>query len=227
MYKIMNHVNGLEIIFIVIILSITMPLNAQTEASRPNPEFLYPEFSICRVLLKNGNNESMMLNYNILTEKMIFIADDKQYEIVNPGMVDTIFMQGSRFIPVGKGFYEVLITEQVSLLVQHKGKLLPPGKPSGYGGTSQVSNTRMVSSLQRSDGYYKMNIPSDYKVLDNPVYWISIKSVIHSFINKGQFLKIFPEKNGDLKKYIKQNRIKFDKQSDILNIVEYTNTLFR
>jgi hypothetical protein len=222
----MDQVNSLEIIFIVIILSISLPLNSQTDASRSNPEFLYPEFSICKVLLKNGNNESMMLNYNILTEKMIFIADDKQYEIVNPGMVDTIFMQGSRFMPVGKGFYEVLITEQISLLVQHKGKLLPPGKPAGYGGTSQVSNTRMVSSLQRSDGNYKMNIPSDYKVLDNPVYWISIKSVIHSFISKGQFLKIFPEKNGDLKKYIKQNRIKFDNQPDMVMLVKYCNDLY-
>ncbi len=212
-------------IIMVILLTLSLPLMSQNTEKVTGPQFLFPEFTDSEVTLKNGNTEIIKLNYNTLTELMVFEMEGNVYEIVNPGLVDTIYMHNSIFVPAGEVFYEVLLVAPISLFVQHVGKLIPPGKPSGYGGTSQVSSTRMVSALQHDVGAYNLKLPDDYKVTNHPVYWINNDNVLSSFISKKQFLKIFPEKKGELKKYIKENRIKFEEQSSLIILIAHCNEL--
>jgi len=225
MKNISDRKNTLFAIMLVIIICLSFPVEAQTNVAESMTEFLFPEFSKSEVIMKNGRIESMMLNFNLLTEKMLYEADGNFYEILNPGMIDTIILQECKFVSFGDYFYEVLYDAPISLLVQHKGKLIPPGKPAGYGGTSQVSNTKMVSALQRADGAYNMKLPADYSVKDNPVFWVSFDDIIYSFVNKRQFLKIFPDMGGELKLFIKENRIKFDALSDMIKLIEHCNEL--
>jgi len=225
MKQINDRFNVSNTIIMVVILSLSIPLNSQTVADESRPQFLYPDFVKSEVTLKSKKVEILKLNYNTISEKMVFELDSNLYEIVNPGLVDTIYMQDCKFIPVVNVFYEVLLVAPISLFVQHKSKLLPPGKQAGYGVTSQTSNTRELSSIQRTTGAYNLKLASDYTVKAYPVFWIRIDNIWNSFINERQFLKIFPEKGGELKQFIKQNRIKFDNQSNLVKLVEHCNNL--
>jgi hypothetical protein len=171
----------------ILILILSLPLKSQTTSDGSSPQFLFPDFTTGKVKMKNGSSQSIVLNYNTVSEKMVYEKDDKLYDMISTELMDTVFVQNSKFVPVGQVFYEVLLEAPVSLFVQHKGDLLPPGAPAGYGGTS-----------------------------DNNKY---------SFINEKQFLKIFPGKEGDLKQFIKQNRIKFNKLSNLIRLVEHCNEL--
>ena len=46
----------------------------------------------------------------------------------------------------------------------HQGKLLPPASVAAYGGTSQVSSTTNLTSVNLSMGYYNLKLPDDYTV---------------------------------------------------------------
>jgi hypothetical protein len=46
-----------------------------------------------------------------------------------------------------------------------------------------------------------------------------------SFENEKQFLKLFPEKSDQLKSYIKENRLKFEKQEHLIKLVKYCSSL--
>jgi len=48
-------------------------------------------------------------------------------------MVDTVYLNDSKFVPEGKIFYEVLLSGPIDLFIQNKGDLMPAGKPVGYG----------------------------------------------------------------------------------------------
>ena len=45
------------------------------------------------------------------------------------------------------------------------------------------------------------------------------------FANERQFLKLFPDHETELKQFIKQNKIKFDKVPDVMKLAEYYNKL--
>ena len=177
----------------------TLPVKAQTRSDGSAPQFLYPEFTKSKVRMKNGQVQNIMLNYNTVSEKMVFQRDEKLFDMANPEMVDTVFLQDSRFVPAGKVFYKIVLLAPVAFYAQYKGELQPPGTPAGYGGTSQVSNTNNLSSVQLSSGYYNLDLPADYTVKTNITYWYSKDGNMLSFVNERQFLKLNPDKETELK----------------------------
>ncbi|MCX6327491.1 MAG: hypothetical protein NT144_12710 [Bacteroidia bacterium] len=220
-----NRINIVKTILMVIIFGLSLPLKSQTTSDGSSPQFLFPDFSKGQVSLKNGSSQTALLNYNTLSEKMVFEKEGKLYNLENSQMIDSVYLQNSKFVPIGKIYYEVLLIAPISLFIQNKSELVPAGTPAAYGGTSQVSSTKVLSSVELSGGYYNLKLPPDYIVKADPVYWIRKDNNMYSFMNERQFLKIFPDKEVALKRFIKQNRIKFDILSNLVSLVEHCNEL--
>jgi hypothetical protein len=216
-----------RIILFLFLFAACLPGKTQTTADGSMPQFLFPGFSMSTVRMKNGQNQNISLNYNIVSETMVYQKGEQLYDMTKTEMIDTVYIRNSKFIPFGKVFYEVLLVAPTSLFLQHTGSVIPPGTPAGYGGTSQVSSTKQLSSVQHSGGYYNLKLPMDYTVQVNPVYWVRIENNYSSFINERQFLKLFPDKEAELKKYIKQRQIKFSRLSDIVKLVSYYDEIIR
>ena len=227
----MAHHNFQSILVKLIILffssNLYSPLKAQTTPDGSALQFLFHDFSLGKVRMKNDNLQSVMLNYNTVSEKMVFEKGGNLYDMVNIEMIDTVFVQESKFVPVGKVFYEVLLIAPISLFIQHKGKLLSPGTPAAYGGTSQVSSTTRLTSVQLSSGYYNLKLPKDYIVKTDRVYWIRKDNIMFSYTNERQFIKIFPDKVKEIKEFIKKQKIKFDMLQDQIRLTEHCNELIR
>lgn len=212
-----------------IILTIIMvdPACAQTNSEGEMPQFLFSDFTTGTVKMKNGKTQSIMLNYNTITEKMVYKQNEKLYDMISTDMIDTVFIKNSRFVPKGKAFYELLVEAPFALFIQHKGNLMSPGAPAAYGGYSQVSSSKYLSSIGLEGGYYNLKLPQDFIVKPEPVFWIKNGEDFQSFVSEKQYLKIFPGKEPELKKFIKQNRIKFDRIPDLIRLVKYANEILR
>jgi hypothetical protein len=182
------------------------------------PQFLFPSFHDSKVLLKSGKVQNLKMNYNSLTETMIYMSDSDIYDLTNPGQVDTVFIQNRKFIPVGKAFYEVLKAEVMPLYCQTKSELKPVGKDAGYGSKSLTSAITSYANISSSGANYNLKIPPEYEVSTRVIYWIN-KTI--SFETERQFLKLFPEVAEELKAYIKKNRLKFEKQDHVIEMVSY------
>lgn len=203
-------------------------LSGQEEDDRSYLQYLYPEFVDGVVLLKNGQTQKAVMNYNMATEKMVYIKDGVYYDLLSLEITDTIYLNNSKFVPVGQVFYEVVLKGTVTLFIQHSASLLPPAKPGAYGTRTETSSVTMVSTYGSSGGkLYNLKLPSDYKIVLKPVYWIRKDYRMHSFVNSGQFLRIFPENKSRLKEFIKTNKIKFDRRNDVVRLVQFCNELVR
>ena len=214
-----------KFIMTVIIASMPLLLECQTTSDGSMPQYYFQDFTIAKVIMKNGQVQTPNMNYNTVTGKMVFTRDEKYYDISNPEMVDTVIIQDVKFVPVGKAFLEVLKGTEPALLLQYKGEVLPAGKPAGYGGTSQLAASTYLSSVDLSSGRYNLPIPSDYMVKIEPIYWIRKPDGMVSFTNEKQFLGLFPEKSDQLRIFIKKNRIKIDRNEDVIKLVNYCNSL--
>ncbi len=194
--------------------------------SRPDgsmPQFLFPEFTKGEVRMKKGEGKAALMNYNTVSEKMVFMQGEKIYEMTDIERIDTVTIMERKFVPVGKIFHEVILKGDISLFVQHKGDLMLPGKPAPYGGTSQTSSSSTVTSMEYDSRIVNLELPKDYSVNNKRVFWIRAKSGMSDFLGEKQFLKIFPENNADLKKYIKENKIRFERIQDVEKLVVFCN----
>lgn len=216
----------LTLLFVSFLMTmLNFQLTAQTTSTGDMPQYLFREFSKSDVLMNTGQMNNVMLNYNIVTEKMVFLNNDKYYDMTNTDAIDTVYLNGSKFIPVGKSFYEVLAGGPATLFMQHKGNLSPAGKPVGYGGTSQTSATTYISSIELSGMQTNLPLPKDYVINPADAFWIRTGDKWADFTSEKQFLAIFPDKAAELKTFIKVNKIKFDRPANLISLVKYLGTL--
>jgi hypothetical protein len=217
--------NLLRISVVLIILGMPSVLQGQATSKGEMPQYLFAEFSKCDILMKGGKTNTTTMNYNTVTEKMVFISNDKYYDLTNPETIDTVMLNGCKFVPVGKSFYEVLVSRPIGLFIQHKGNLMSAGKPVGYGGTSQTASANYISNLELSGLQTNLALPKDYIVNPAPVYWLHIGEKWLDFINEKQFISYFPDKASVIKSFIKENRIKIDKPESLTMLVKFCATL--
>jgi hypothetical protein len=218
----MKFARSVHILLLVVTLSgIPAIIYSQATSTGEMPQYLLPEFRKCEVLMKTGARNSALMNYNIVTEKMVFIANDKFYDMTNPDAADTVNLDGRKFVPVGKAFYEVLVSGPVTAFIQHKGSLMSAGKPVGYGGTSQTASANYISNIELSGIQYNIALPSDYVVNNKDVYWIRTGEKWLDFTTEKQFLAIYPDKAAQIKSFIKTNKIKIDRPDDLKKLVKY------
>jgi hypothetical protein len=216
-----------KMLITLFLLTLSGKVISQIENFNGLPQFLYPEFSAGKVKMKAGKDLNLLMNYNLITEKMVFFQKDQVYDLVNPTNVDTIIINGARYIPHEKVFYEVHTGSSATLFIQHKGRIQAPPKPAAYGGTSEVSSSSYISRIEMGSQVYNLKMEGDPIVKYDPTYWVKIKDQMSSCATEKQYLKIFPGKEELLKQYIKKYRLKFDKHDDLLKIWAYTNELIK
>lgn len=197
---------------------------AQPDTIPNREQFLLQEFSPGIVAMKTGKDLGLILNYSIITEKMVFIQKGKIYEFLNPGSVDTVYMKHRKFIPVGKAFYEVLCDTPVLLFAEYKGFVEAPLKTDPYGQASQASATTSIYNMKVSSVFYVLNDP-DVKIDKEIIYWIRLNNKLSSFKDAVQLYKVFPEKKGEIREYIRQNKPDFKIPDNILRLILYCNGL--
>lgn len=207
-----------EIVLAGIFAVFAYPLSGQAEPMEAQPQFLFKDFHDSRILLKSGKIQNSKMNYNTITETMVFISDNNIYDLANPGMVDTVYILDRKFIPAGKAFYEFLKGGDLTLYCQVKSDLKPVGKDAGYGTKSHTVAITTYSSITSSGTNYNLKLPPDYTIDTRYIYWIDKTD---SFETERQFLKLFPEESDALKAHIKRNRLKFDNQEHVIEIVRY------
>lgn len=221
----MNY-SGLNRFFILLAGLLISPLiSAQRDTLDLETQFLFPELLDAKISFKDGSPLNARMNYNILSEKMVFEKNNKIFDLLNTDKVDTIYLAGRKFIPMDKIFIEVFDDSEIPLFTQFKGDLIPPGKPSGYGGTSQTSSIESIATIYGSGQSYNLKLPSDYTVKLTIINWILVNGKMEKFISERQFLKIFKSKETEIHKFIKTNNTDFNKRYDIVKLLAFCNSI--
>lgn len=174
--------------------------------------------------MKDGKRNDALMNYNSLTEEMIFDNKGKKLAI---GMheiplVDTVFIEDRKFVAQNGKFVELVYHSKWDLYVEHKCKVEEPGTPTGYGGTSQTSATRSISTLLSDGGVvYDLELPDGYKTKPSTIYWLKKNGNLNKFVNMRELKNLYKDKKDLVKNYLKLNRVKYQDQESIIQLIEY------
>lgn len=186
--------------------------------------YVFPDFQPGVVLLKNGVRNNAKLNYNAASEEVVFEDKGKKLAIGKALLpqIDTVFIANEKFIQLNNKFAKIMMIEpEIELFVQHRCRLIPPGKPGAYGGTSQTSSTTSYSSIISDGKVYSLTLPDDYKVIPYNVFWINRNGKLQSFSNIGQLKKIYRDKKKLIDEYLKKNDVKVTDEKSIKDAVKF------
>lgn len=213
----------LTLLVLVMLLSGKHMVNAQISVSDNIPQYLFNRFAEGIVVKKGGDKIVTPLNYNIVTEEMIFIDDGRYLALGNLSSIDTVYLNDMIFIPSQDAFYELAVIGKIKLLVQFLGTVRVEGEDIGYGITSKTSRVTTLETLTNSGVIYDMDLPDNLEVSRKITYYIEKDGERERFINERAFLRIFRDRKKELKKYIDEEDIDFDNYNDVVSLVKYMN----
>ena len=188
--------------------------------------YLFPEFTQGVILMKSGIKNIALLNYNSLTEEMIFEKNKKKLAIGKGELeqVDTVFINDRKFFTLDNKFFELLYNSKCILYAEHKCSLIPPGKPSAYGGTSQTSSITSYSSFNSDGRFYEVELPEGYEIKPYTFYWLKKNGELNKFITLKQLMKLYDDEEDLFKAYLKKHKVKVENQESIIQIIKYLET---
>lgn len=184
--------------------------------------YIFPGFMAGKVLLKTGKTEDLRLNYNMITEEMVFENNGQYLAIANIRYIDTVYINERKFIPAGKVFYEMAVNAKIPLFIQHTCTLIPPGKPAGYGATTETSSVDVLSSLAGSGKVYELTLP-DYRIISSHVFFIKTEGKYVRISNARHVTSVFAEKEAIIKDFVRKNKIDFQDIKDMSDLITFCN----
>jgi len=190
------------------------------------PNLLFPKFTKGIVKLKDGKAYTAILNYETVEQEMIFLQNKYTIILDNPQLIDTILLNNKRFVPFQKGFYEVVVKAPITLFIQHKCYVESLGTPIGYGAMSQTTPSSYVRQVFDRSGSIGLKIPDNFKVVDDSDYWVRWVNGMEKFNTKSQFLKIFPDKEKELKQFISKNKTDFTQPPEVARLINFANEVY-
>ena len=217
----------LTIVFFILttLISGQDTVRAQITVSDNIPQYLFNRFAEGLIVKKSGENVLASLNYNIVTEEMIFIENNRFLALANLQSIDTVYLNNMIFLPAADAFYELAVTGKVKLLVQFSGTVQVEGEDVGYGITSKTSRVTSLTALTNSGVLYNMDLPENLKVSRKITYHVEFDGKRERFINKRAFLRVFSDKKKELDKYIKEKDIDFDNYNDVVSLIQHLNSI--
>ncbi|MDQ6902470.1 MAG: hypothetical protein M3139_05590 [Bacteroidota bacterium] len=183
-------------------------------------QYVFEQFNPGTVKLKSGKSYKQNLNYNTITNEMVFVDNGKFVAIASPESVDTIYISDRKFIPLNNKFYEVLVTGPMPLLAELTATVSEEGTSIGYGSTTTTSATSSYQSLIRDGGAYGLKLPDGFKVTPKQEFYILKDDKLERISNERQLAKIFPDKKDVIKDFVKKTNTNFSKSEDVAALVK-------
>jgi hypothetical protein len=209
----------------ILVLITVIPAYGQEGGDDGFQQFLFPSFSNSLVRTKAGKEVNIILNYNMVSEKMVFEQKGQYFDLINPEQVDTAYIGNRKFIPRGKEFLEVLVTGNFPFFIQHRAELQAPPRPGAYGTTSALTSSNYLAGYQTDIGYYNFKLPAGYIVNKSPFYWIRKGEEWIKINSEKQVPKVFPGSRDQIRDFIRENGIDASNRSDMIKLGIFCNRL--
>ncbi|MCU0458133.1 MAG: hypothetical protein MUE37_03460 [Bacteroidales bacterium] len=210
----------------IVVISLLNLVFALTFAQRQGIElshYIFPGFTEGTVLMKSGLLNKASLNYNALSEEMIFEDKGKKLAIGKDEMekVDTVFIMTRKFFILNDKFVELIYRSGYELYAEYKCDVKFPGKPAAYGGTSETSSVTTYSGVYNNGAFYELKLPDGFTVRPYTMYWLKKDGEVKRFVSLKQLTRLFDDRKDIIREYISTHRPDYDDQESLIELIRY------
>lgn len=213
----------------LIILSFLFSFTAQS--AEITGAFIFPDYQKGKVYFKNAKIVESQLNYQTILKQMLFKRNSEVLALGLLQSIDSVVISGRTFVNYsGEEFFEKVALDKEAVYVQFNAMLVTTGKEAGYGGYSQVSNTKSISSLSSTDGGQTMSMTQlsnneKLKAKTHYFFWIKRDNKFIKASSQGQIIKAFSKHKQVLQAYFSTHKVDFESLADIKALLNYCFSL--
>lgn len=188
--------------------------------------YVMPEFNRSLVLMKDGSTRKVELNYNIVSEEMVFIDNGRKIAIADAEVnrIDTIYLEERKFVVHQGKFVELILKGKVDAFAGYKGKIHPPARPTAYGGTSRSTFSTSYGRLIDDSKIYELELPEGFEVEPITIIYLKKDGVMHEFLNEQQLNRFYSAKRDLIRDYKRNNKVDFRQPETVASLIEFLET---
>ena len=189
--------------------------------------FLFPEFEKGYVVLKsNGARLQALLNYDMVSERMIYIDSESTLIELDTKSVVLVTIGERSFVPMpNRSFYEVIKSGNNEYFISHKSKIMSKGKSAGYGSYSQTSAITSMAHVQGPGYLSYIGYDEKFEGVDQSAVLIRNDKKYEKITSLKSLFKSLKQHQTALETFAKDNKVRFGKIEDVISIVEYAFSL--
>ncbi len=210
---------------ILVVFALIIAIDGYSQSVKDSVQLrplLFNHFIKGTVLLKSGAIETAPLNYNTDNQTIVFIKEGQYLALTELETIDTIYIDDKKFVPVKTAVYEIATPSvPMPLFVSYTNKVQPIVATVDHNGNSKQSGSQVSNTI--SDTYMSRIFKGNYSVRFIRHFWIKKGNTLNKATNEKQFVRLFPEKEVAIRKFIYDNQVKFDNHLDIIKLVNFCN----
>ena len=220
--------------FISIIIGLTALLLTATAQQRM---YLFPDFVDANVrFVGNPRIEKLHMNFDMLSQKILYMEDDLLMEITNMGMIQNLVTEDRRFIIRDGLFCEVKSNEDIQVLVNWRVKKVNVGSKGALGATTQAKvealrtyefDTAYTVTDWRKPTEQSAHALEVWKQKSENTYFINMGDSEHKVKYLKDLYKAYPAQAKQLKAYAKANQLKMVNAEDAFKMFDYLYSLLK
>lgn len=192
-------------------------------------QYYYDTFIPGKIYFKDGREAHGELNYNVVVEEFHYIENDilRTFSEMDIRKISKIVINNKLFIVKNLKVYEVIYSDKIMLLLRRKAEKKDVNQNTGaYGTNSNTSTNQKITVLSHAIGHElekgalvnikdeinnsEINLVESFNLLYNNKLYPT---------NKKSFIEIYPDKEDEIKSYIKKEKIKLKKPEDIIKLI--------
>lgn len=195
--------------------------------------FLFSDFMQAKVLFRNHSSITVKLNYDASNRVMLYRQGDDIMELTNAATIDTIMVEGHRFVPAEKGFYDVVLAKNGVIYIDWLLKDVNVGSRGALGAVTQgsVYSLRMTDFGNHDAMYYtpygqqKTGSTDVYLRKNDNTYYIKIDGKYTKVKTEKQLCKVFPTHKEEISRFAKENKIDMKDAGMAITLIDYCLSL--
>lgn len=192
--------------------------------------FLFDNFTESQIKFQNKSHTLVSLNYDAANKTLLFKQGDELMEVTNIASIDTVIVEDRRFIPAGKGLYEVVYLNNGTAFIDWLLKDVNIGSKGALGAVTQgsVHNLQMSNfGLNGTEMYtpykqQKLGSTDIYRRKSDNTYYINKGNKLVKIKTLKQLTKAFPNHKEEINAFAKENKTDMKDTHDALVIINYS-----
>lgn len=191
-----------------------------------NAQFFFNSFQEGTVVYDNNLKTNTLLNYNVVSNNIYYIDDDKIY-ILSPESVRSVSICDKKFYFHVNKVFELVYNKNIQILTGREVRWEEfQDREGAYGAKSPNTVGTKLNNIDIAnmdeDNSFLVNLRDKEEEEFTPRLYYKIKYGNNFYpSNKRGFFKIYSDNKAAIKQYVKENNIDFDKKEDLIELANY------
>ena len=190
----------------------------------PSVRYLYPQFLEGQVVLNDGLSSASMMNYNMLHDEIEFIQGNDTLIIRRKENLKYVIADSDTFIYM-PGYGKLIYGQKLKVYCKDRFYLKEILKKGAMGSVNRTAAIGAFSDFEQQGVPYNLVVPEDMVFKREVSYFFATSKGTYEPFKKKNILNLFSHHKADIQKYLKTNKLNFEKQDDIIKLAEYLSTL--